>query len=190
MWRLAWRETLSRRAIYFDNIDRICKTKYRLSNMALDKEILKGDSRMKAILNFLKGWNNTTNNNAEDLVAKVCHNFFLLLIIRFFSSVTTFCVALCIIVSITCPWSLTKPLWYSVLPAFISPVIFCYLFHLSKSVDWHLKHQLPEFKTIREFTKWIQQPTPTSFGSHRPRPLWQSALCDCAYLFSLGFYKP
>jgi hypothetical protein len=36
---------------------------------------------------------------------------------------------------------------------------------------------------------WVR-PSVTSFGSHRPRPLWQSILCDFACLITLGLYKP
>jgi len=44
----------------------------------------------------------------------------------------------------------------------------------------------PEKKTHNFFTR----PSPTSFGSNRPRPLWQSVLCDFACLITLGLYEP
>jgi len=32
--------------------------------------------------------------------------------------------------------------------------------------------------------------SPTSFGTHRPRPRWQSVLCDYLCLLTVGLYRP
>lgn len=32
--------------------------------------------------------------------------------------------------------------------------------------------------------------SPTSFGSHRLRPMWQSVLCDYFCLLTAGLYRP
>lgn len=48
-------------------------------------------------------------------------------------------------------------------------------------------------KKLTELEKkqnFLTRPSPTTFGSHRPRPLWQSVLCDLAYIFTLSIYKP
>jgi hypothetical protein len=37
---------------------------------------------------------------------------------------------------------------------------------------------------------FFNKPSPTSFGSRRLRPLWQSVLCDLAYILTIGLYKP
>jgi hypothetical protein len=45
-------------------------------------------------------------------------------------------------------------------------------------------------KTIRRIVKWINEPSPTSFGSHKTKPRWLSVICDYLCLFSFGLYRP
>jgi hypothetical protein len=51
------------------------------------------------------------------------------------------------------------------------------------------KRAIQSLKSQEEKGFWTR-PSVTSFGSHRPRPLWQSVLCDYFCIATLGLYRP